>query len=155
MDPVTALNATCNALQLFGIAWKLVSGYWEVLQSGHGASEQSQVLEAIAHDISQLSDAIVSNDDCSNSLQRLGRLSKQVASDMLDIINTLKVKGKHRRLGSFVVTLKEVWHQDKIRQFVQLLQQLQSEATAHVQYLMMLACSSPPACHGPQWLTDE
>ena len=136
MDPATALNVTCNALQLFSIAWELASGCRSIYRSEHGASEQSRVLKAIADDISQRSDAIVFNDDCPDSLKRLGRLSKQVASDMLDVINTLKVEGKHRRLKSFVVALKEIWYQDKIKGFVELLQRLQSEVTTHIQYLM-------------------
>jgi hypothetical protein len=73
--------------------------------------------------------------------KKLKRLNKQVASEILDIITSLKVKvkGKHRMLGSFVAALKEIWHQDKIREFVELLQRLQSQATAHIQYLMMYA----------------
>jgi hypothetical protein len=138
MDPVTALGVACNALQLFEIAWKLVSGCQSIYRSEHGASEQSRILEAIANDILHLSEAIVLNDDCSSSLRELGRLSKQVASEMLDILNSLKVKvkGKHRMSGSFVAALKEIWHHDKIREFVELLQRLQSQATAHIQYLM-------------------
>jgi hypothetical protein len=83
MDPVTALGVTCNALQLFETARKLVSGCQSIYRSEHGASEQSRMLEAIADDILHLSDAIVLNDDCSRPLQELRRLSKQVASEML------------------------------------------------------------------------
>ena len=69
MDPVTALGVTCNALQLFETAWKLVSGCQSIYRSEHGASEQSRMLEAIADDILHLSDAIVLNDDGSRPLQ--------------------------------------------------------------------------------------
>jgi ethanolamine transporter EutH len=83
MDPVTALGVTCNALQLFETKWKLVPGCQSIYRSEHGASEQSRMLEAIADVILHLSDAIVLNDAFSRPLQELGRLSKQVASEML------------------------------------------------------------------------
>jgi len=79
MDPFTGLNVACNALQLFEVAWKLVSGARTIHGSQDGLSLSTETLDAVANDVAKLSGSIPAQGGWPQELQELSRTSAIVA----------------------------------------------------------------------------
>jgi hypothetical protein len=139
MEPVTALSVTCNALQLFDVAFKLVSGAKMVYDSPKGVTAETQRLEAIANNVTRLSNSIVIKDGFPPELRDLGRLSKGVAADLLDVLQNLKAKrlAIGKSWDSFRVALRTMWTKHQVNEFLHTIQQLQSQTVIAIQFLMM------------------
>ena len=137
MDPITALSVTCNTLQLFDVAFKLVSGAKTVYNSPEGMTTETQSLEAIADNVTQLSNSIIMEDSFPPALKGVGRLSKGVAADLLNVLQNLKAKQPYTKWESFKVALKTIWTKKQIQDFLNRIQQLQSQAVTTIQFLIM------------------
>jgi hypothetical protein len=142
MDPVTGLNVACNALQLFEVAWKLISGARAIHSSQDGSSLSTKTLDAVANDVAKLSGFILVQGNWPQELEELSRLSGTVAGKLSDLLSTLKAKRPHRKWQSFRVALREIWTKDQVKEFTDQIHQLQTQSTTHIQFLMM--CKTHP-----------
>jgi hypothetical protein len=137
MDPFTALSVSCNVLQLFDIAWKLLSETRTIYSSSDGATLGTRTLEVIAGEVDKLSDSIIARGTFPPGLQELCRLSATVAADLSAILNTLRVKSTQSKWQSFRVALREIRTKRQIEEFTDRLQRLQTQVMANIQFLMM------------------
>jgi hypothetical protein len=137
MDPLSALSATCNVLQLFDLTWKLLSGARTVYKSVDGAAPNTAFLEATLENVTQLRDSINAQKDHSPRLKKLCKLSEAVADDLSAILATLKACAPQRKWQSFKVALREIRTKKEISDFLLRIQQLQTQVVTDVQFLMM------------------
>jgi hypothetical protein len=137
MDPLSALSATCNVLQLFDLTWKLLSGARAVYKSVDGAAPNTAFLEAALENVARLRDSINAQSGLSPRLKRLCKLSEAVAADLSAILDTLKARGPQRKWQSFKVALREIRTKKEINDFMLRIQQLQTQVVTDVQFLMM------------------
>ncbi|KAK4446290.1 NACHT nucleoside triphosphatase [Podospora aff. communis PSN243] len=137
MDPLSALSATCNVLQLFDLAWKLLSGARTVYKSVDGATPNAAFLEATLDNVTQLRDSINAQKGLSPRLEKLCKLSEAVAADLSGILATLKSSAPQRKWQSFKVALRDIRTKKEIGDFLLRIQQLQTQVVTEVQFLMM------------------
>lgn len=137
MDPLTALSTTCNALQLFEIAWKLVSGARDIYKSADGTTFSTKAVEAIADSVVKLSGSITADDDLPPELHDLNKLAQDVAGELSALLGEIKAKCPHSKWHSFRAALKETWSKGQINEFTNRIQQLQIQTMASIQFLMM------------------
>lgn len=69
-------------------------------------------------------------------MRALSAESQRLASEVVDALEKLKVKGTKTRWASLKVALKDVWNRAEIEDLEQRLSKLQVQVTAHVQHLM-------------------
>ncbi|KAM7218647.1 NACHT nucleoside triphosphatase [Rhypophila decipiens] len=136
MDPLLALGATCNVLQLFDLTWKLLSGARAIYQSVDGAAPDAVFLEALLENVAGLRRSI-SASGLPLRLHALCKLSEDLAVELSAILDTLKTRGHRRRWQSFKVALREIRTKKEINNFVLRIQQLQTQILIDVQFLMM------------------
>lgn len=136
MDPATALSVTCNGLQLFDVAVRLLSGAQDIYKSSDGATFNTVVIEAIADNVTKLNTSLKAQEELVPSLKQLTQLSSAVAGDLSDILRNLKTRSPHNKWQSFKIALKEMWTKNQIEQFSNRLQQLQAQITANIQFLI-------------------
>lgn len=137
MESVGILSVVCNALQLFDHAWKLFTKTKIIYRSADGAGDNSQTLQTIAEEIQGLSEKIMVDDTMDDDLKRLAEMSKSIAGDLFSVVDDLRVKGKHRRWESFLVAVREAWHSDKMREFMERLKELQLHAVVVMSYKIL------------------
>ncbi|RKP04824.1 hypothetical protein THASP1DRAFT_20642 [Thamnocephalis sphaerospora] len=141
MDPLTTLSTTCNALQLFQLAWKLVASSRDIYSSGDGTTLSTKAIEGVANAVTKLSDSVLGECDLPDELHELSRLSKDVAGKLSALLCKVTAQCPHSKWQSFRAALKETWSKGQIREFTDQLQQLQIQAIASIQFLIMMGAT--------------
>ena len=101
LDPLTAISLASAVIQFTNFGIKLVTGSIEVYHSADGANAERSNLEFKSNRVIKLADKIIfpehnrndgpeSKDD--RQLRELARSSKSIASDLLNVLDELKVK---------------------------------------------------------------
>ena len=135
-DPFSALGLAGNILTFVQFTCDLISGAHDIYQSQSGASGQNAVLALVSRDVASLSGKITTEQGHSEDLRALVAESQRLASEVVDALEKLKVKGPKTRWASLKVALKDVWNRAEIEDLEQRLSKLQVQVTAHVQHLM-------------------
>lgn len=122
MDPLTALGLASNIVQFVDFTSKLVSSTRELYVSSSGAKGENLELESIAQSIQELAGrvrpsnieqrVILANQD--NSLFDLSDQCIAVSNELLSVLESLKVKGPHRRWESFHQAISSQWKKSTI-----------------------------------------
>jgi hypothetical protein len=117
LDPITAIGVAGNIVQFVDFAIKLLSKSKEIYQSADGASVEYRSLEAIAANLSRMTDRLRKdlcqhlippmNDETFDSYRsdkrteiELGLINAKCAREadaLLAILRDLKVDGKHKK----------------------------------------------------------
>ena len=82
MDPISVIGLAGNIVQFVDFTWKLIDEARSLYDSSTGASEENDLLELITKDLNDHYDNLTAPSRC-----------KDVASELLDILDTIKVKG--------------------------------------------------------------
>ena len=134
MDGLAALGLASNIVQLVTFTSQLVVSASSIYRSPIGASENNIILSHAASDLSRLIDGIVASDaPCSEDMKQLSLRAKDVAQQVLDILNALIASGKKTRWKSFLVAAKEVTKHDKLTALTDTLSKLQIQMSLHLQ----------------------
>ncbi|KAI9693968.1 MAG: hypothetical protein M1822_003239 [Bathelium mastoideum] len=136
LDPFSALGVAGNIVQFVDFSCKLVRNAQSISRSATGASQKATELSAIANDVERLSNAISISSSYPPHLKGLAEQSKSLAAELLKVLEDLQTKGKHPKWESFLVALKEIWKQDKIKDFVHSLSLLQDRLLLNMQSLV-------------------
>ncbi len=136
MDPLSALGVASNVVQLVGFAWTVVSETNRLAKSASGLSADNETLEKIAADTIRLNNAIVVSDNISPELATLAAEAKDVAARLQSLIEELRLSKKSRWRALAAVS-KDAWAKDKTDALSQTLMRLQTQITAHIQYLLL------------------
>ena len=144
LDPLTALGLTSNLLQLVDVSIKLVSKGRSIHGSAHGTLVENSELELVANDLARLISQTAADSakvsglpqkeigSLENAFGELSRSSGDVAEELLQKLEKLKVEGKHRRWKSFRQALKSVWTREEINALANRLANLRAQLDSRI-----------------------
>jgi hypothetical protein len=135
LDPFTALGVAGNIVQFVDFTAKLISKSREIYESAEGASVEHLDLEAIANNLSQLTERLqkdvqqhllppidegvpLSETKENRAELQLGSINSKCSREadaLLSILRDLKVDGEHKKWKSFRLALMTVWKEDQIK----------------------------------------
>jgi hypothetical protein len=136
LDPFTALGVAGNIVQFVDFTVKLISKSHEIYKSVDGALVENQDLEAIANNLSRLTERLRTDLSChllppvkngpspanytvkNRAEIELGAINTKcsgVAKELLGILSQLKSQERHGKWRSFRQALKSVWEEDHVQ----------------------------------------
>lgn len=139
MDPVAAIGLAGNIVQFVDFSWKLLDEAKDLYGSTTGASQDNDLLELISNDLNVLNDKLTATSASGaipNPIRTLAAQCKDVADELLYILNTIKVKGPHRKWRSFLQALRSVWKEDQIERLVKRLETLRGAMQMRLQVIL-------------------
>ncbi|KAM0801408.1 hypothetical protein BDR22DRAFT_170963 [Usnea florida] len=129
MDPLSAISLAGNIAQFLSYATKLVSKGHALYKSSEGALTENLDLEVIANNLTDINSRVIQSYNRTpstatnlfldhQSLKSIAESCDNVAKQLLDILQKLKVQGSHRTWKSVRQAFKSVWskaHIDDLR----------------------------------------
>jgi len=120
MESLAAIGLAANVLQFVQIAKHLVSTGREIFDSG--AKNDYIELELISKEVRSRADRLIQQASLKNTLggndkdsfEALAIKCKEIADELLGILDTLKLDSERNKWSSFLQALKTQWHDDKI-----------------------------------------
>ncbi|KAK6840192.1 hypothetical protein PG987_006058 [Apiospora arundinis] len=137
MDALAALGLASNILSFVDFTWKLLAGANEIYASGAGISDDAQFLDTITKDVRYYDERIVAVPNATPELKSLARQCDEIAQDLLESLDKLRIKGHKTRWNSFLVALRGVRSKKKVEQLTDKIAKIQSRMTAHMQELLL------------------
>jgi hypothetical protein len=135
MDPLTALGVAASIIQFVDFGSSLVSGSVERYRSATGASASNDELESLTEDLRNMSTELEVAPHASHTgqlsknevtLSKLSSKCHDVADELLAMLDDLRVRGKHKALGSLMQAIRSMGKEKKIRELRKRLQTIQS-----------------------------
>jgi hypothetical protein len=127
MDPLTAIGLAGNIISFIDVTSNVLSKARQLYDAASGATPENDELESLTKNLRDLADRArrksvntTRNDHFSLNITSetvLDSLSQQcvkVAEELLEVLESVKVKGEGRTLKSAVQAVKSVWKQDHI-----------------------------------------
>ena len=127
MDPLTAVGLAGNIITFIDLSSKVLSTAKQLCDSASGATSENNELESLTKNLKDLADRtrrkpfnISRNGNFSLNitsetvLDNLSQQCIQVADELLETLESVKVKGDGRILKSAIQAVKTVWKQDNI-----------------------------------------
>ncbi|KIL85966.1 hypothetical protein FAVG1_10935 [Fusarium avenaceum] len=139
VDPLTALGTASAIITLVEFSSKILTNTKAIYQSATGQNDDTIVLAIVARDVGILGDAITASSWTDNNMNDLVYTSQEIARDLLQAIDKLKVKGDKTVWKSFRLALKDVWTKRKLESFSQRLATLQAQVASHIQLLLLVS----------------
>ena len=142
MDPFSALSVAGNVVQFVDFMSGLISTSRELYKSANGTLSVNGDLEITTKDLIQICDGLIirprDSVEDSNSfnlecaLVPLCKSCKQLGEELLELLQKLRVKGRHKKLMSVQQALRSVCKGSKIRCYQQRLGEFRSQITIHL-----------------------
>lgn len=127
MDPLTAVGLAGNIIQFVDFSMKILSGSVQLYSSASGATEEHDELESLTRNLRDLANRtryetpVLPRTNRSSlsakSKEVLKSLSEEcvkVADEMLDALDSIKVKGDRRAWKSVLQALRTVWREGHV-----------------------------------------
>lgn len=152
LEPFTALSLAASVVQFVDFGSKLLIEGYGVYQSADGASRKHREIEHLTSDLKVLSGrlaatyssgtATLSADEV--ALQELGGQSRDLAQELLDLLEDLKVKttGVLRSWDTVKQTFRKVGKADKIEKMQKRLDRIRSQVNTLL--LRIIRCVRRP-----------
>ncbi|CAF9936018.1 MAG: hypothetical protein ALECFALPRED_006660 [Alectoria fallacina] len=151
LDPLTAISLASSVVQFTDFGIKLVTGTIELYVSADGANKERSNFELKITQVRNLADQVLyplehndydgppSRDE--KVLRELATSCKEIASDLLSVLDNLKVKrpvGLGRKLESLqkAVAALTPWNKDKIASLDKRLRRVQEGMFHRIQFMM-------------------
>jgi hypothetical protein len=125
MDPLTAVGLAGNIITFVDLSTKVLSRAKELYNSASGSTSENDELESLTKSLKDLADRTRRqapnnsqhgrlNITSESVLDNLSQQCIQVADELLDMLDSVKVKGDGRGLKSAIQAVKTAWKQDDI-----------------------------------------
>ena len=127
MDPLTAVGLAGNIITFIDLSTKVVSRTKQLYESASGATSENDELEGLTKNLKDLADRtrrkppntsrnghFSLNITSETVLDNLSQQCIQVADELLETLESVKVKGDSRTVKSALQAMKTVWKQDNI-----------------------------------------
>lgn len=132
MNPLTGLGLAANILQFIDFTTKIISASVDLYQSGSGAKAEYFEAESFAIHLRELADKMILPEtsghgvfkDEGKALKSIATQCREIADELLDVLQDLKVKEPHARWQSFYQALRSEWKQNTIEKLQQRLSRL-------------------------------
>lgn len=136
MDPVSALGVAASVVQFVEVGTKVVSIVGQLYQSSGGATAANVELVAVTNDLVQLNDELKTAPPAGDAgaLEKLCKSCNDVAGDLLEELEGLKVKGngKRRIFQSIGIAVRALFKEKKITDLQQRLGMIREQLSLHV-----------------------
>ena len=139
MDPVAALGLAGNIVQFVDFSCKVLQDTKSLYGSSTGASAENDVIETICKDLINLNDALTAPSEpgaIPDSMRSLAGNCKDVAAELLELLDKIKVHGANRKWKSFVQALRSVWKKEQIEELVKRMERLRNETQFNLQIML-------------------
>ena len=151
LDPLSAFALACNVLQLIETGVKVLSKTADYRSSETGVlTEQKDlhdILQSLYNVNSDLQDSLSAPKNAQVRTLEEVRLSEanvqclQLSRDFLGFLDSLKLKDKSAVLGSFRMSVKSLWHRDKMTAMEKALAQARDNLNVNLLVYMKYAAT--------------
>lgn len=108
VDPLAALGLAGNICQFLDCSWKLIKNTRTIYHSATGTLEENATLEIVTNDlcgnIQRMAISYQGTDSAGNAFRSLALNAQQTAQDLLNILETIKVKHPRSKRDSFLAS---------------------------------------------------
>ncbi|KAH0563496.1 hypothetical protein GP486_001931 [Trichoglossum hirsutum] len=134
MEVFAAIGLAGNIIQFVDFGGKLISKMAEIQKSGTGALAENIDIETATNDLALLSTKLhdSANSAGDTALWELCQSCDAIATELLTVLDTVKVHGGPNKLKSFRKALRSVWSKKDITLLEQRLAQFRDELNLHV-----------------------
>jgi hypothetical protein len=155
MDPFTALGLAAGLVQFIDFGSRLISGSMERYRSVSGTSAGNVELESITEDLKSIVDNLETKPARPNTrqlskleltLEDLATKSKTAADELLVVLDDLKVRGRCKRLDSFIQAVRSIGKERKIQDLQKVLKTI--ERRLNTCLVAMIRCDHCPCIGG-------
>jgi hypothetical protein len=143
LDVFSALSLASNVVQFVDFGFRLISKAQELYHSPSGNSTQNNELLAVACDFKQLSDRVsvlvlpaATDGKDEDALKKLAAPSKDVADELVSILEDLTAQGVQKRWKSIRGAWKGTWKEDRIQNLAKRMDMLRSQVTSRIVFLL-------------------
>ena len=132
MDPLSAVGLAANVIQFVDFATDLISRGNELYISSEGALSRNVEIEGVAKRLVDINQRILTNplrfpkfgSDATGTsthepLARVAKSYNEVAKELLEVLDKLKVHGNRRKWKSVQQAVRSIWSQDKVDRLVE------------------------------------
>ena len=138
-DPLTALGLAANIVQFVDFSYKLVCESKAIYDSSTGSSADNVIIETVATDLNLLTSKLTARYATGAIPDPIGSLASQcrdIARELLGVLDKIKLKGPRKRWKSFVQALRSIWNKDEIEGLVRRIESLRSQIHIRLQSIM-------------------
>ena len=124
LDPLSAFAVACNVLQMIEVGIKVLSKAADYRDSETGVLIEQKDLRGVLQSLNYLNADIQASLPAQTALQRptaeeahlseANRQCLQFSRDFISFLDSLRLRDKHAVLGSFRMSIKSLWHRDKM-----------------------------------------
>ena len=139
MDPVAALGLAGNIVQFVNFSCKVLQDGKILYKSTTGASAENDVLEVICRDLIDLDNALTAPSApgaIPDSMRSLASRCKEVAAELLGILDKIRVREPRQKWKSFVQALRSVWRKEQIEELLKRMERLRNETQNRLQLML-------------------
>ena len=139
MDPVAALGLAGNIVQFVDFSCKVLQDTKSLYKSTTGASADNDVLEVICRDLIELDNALTAPSapgTIPDSMRSLASMCKQVAAELLAVLDKIRVREPRQKWKSFVQALRSVWKKEQIEELLKHMERLRNETQYRLQLML-------------------
>lgn len=136
-DPLTALGAAGNIVQLVQFGIDLFSSSRDVYRSTQGATKDNIFLGSVVKDLHALCGDISLLSAGGGVIKPFVTEAQDLAQQLLDALDKLQTGSSHRKWGSFKVALKTVWGEKDIQGYYDKLLKLQTNLSLRMQFQLL------------------
>ena len=140
LDPITAIGLAGNIVQFVDFSWSLLCESKKLYDSGTGVSAENEDLEIISSDLLRLSDALTAPSSTGAmplETMKLVSQCKEVAHELLAVLDDIREKGPRKRRKSFVAALQSRLKKEQISSLVARMERLRGQMQIHLQRMLL------------------
>ena len=140
LDPITSIGLAGNIVQFVDFSWGLLRETKDLYNSSEGTTADIDVLESISNDIIDLDDTLTAPSAAGAIPQQMRDLAsqcKEIAQELLLILDKVKAKEPRKKWRSFVAALRSVWKKEQIENLVKRLERLRDQMQTRLQWMLL------------------
>ena len=133
MEPLAAVGLAGNILQFLNFTRDTISKSHQIRTFIFGTLKEYADLEDLTAHLKDLSGRLqASSEPVDSVLEQLSSRCREVAEELLEALESLRVKGKHTRFQSIRKALKVFWGREKLRILEERLAGFRHELNLHI-----------------------
>ena len=133
MEALAAVGLAGNILQFLDFTHDTISKSRQIRTSISGTLKEHADLKGLTADLKDLSGRLqTSSGPVDLVLEQLCSRCREVADELLEVLESLRVKGKHTRFQSLRKALKVLWGKEKLRILEERLAGFRHELNLHI-----------------------
>ena len=133
MEALAAVSLAGNILQFLDFTHDAISKSRQIHTSISGTLKEHADLKGLTTDLKDLSGRLqASSGSVDLVLEQLCSRCREVADELLEALESLRVKGKHTRFQCLRKALKVLWGQEKLRKLEERLAGFRHELNLHI-----------------------